>query len=63
MKRIAVFMFVAVFTMAIMAVPALGAKGGAPALHGVDGKTFGQLTSGLAKSYPGAVAEHIQMFK
>jgi hypothetical protein len=63
MKRIAVFMFVAVFTMAVMAMPALAAPGGAPALHGVDGKTFGQATSGLAQAYPGAVAEHILMFK
>ncbi len=63
MKRLAVFMFVAVFTMAVMAVPALAAPGGAPAAHGVDGKTFGKLTSGLAQSYPGAVADHIQMFK
>ncbi|HSL95908.1 MAG TPA: hypothetical protein VLA35_08340 [Thermoleophilia bacterium] len=41
----------------------MGANVAGPALHGVEGKTFGQLTSGLAKSYPGAVAEHIQMFK
>jgi hypothetical protein len=56
-------MLVTVFALAVMAMPALAAPGGAPVLHGVDGKTFGQLTSGLAKSYPGAVAEHIQMFK
>jgi hypothetical protein len=63
MKRITVFMLVAVFALAVMAMPALAAPGGAPALHGVDGKTFGKVTSELAKSYPGAVAEHIQMFK
>jgi len=32
---------------------------GVPAAHGVDGKTFGQAVSGLAKSYPGAVADHV----
>jgi hypothetical protein len=59
MKRLAVFLLVAVFTMAVMAVPALAAPGGMPAAHGVDGKTFGGLASGLAKSYPGAVADHL----
>ena len=62
MKRIATFLFVAVFTMAVMAVPALAAPGGAPAAHGVDGKTFGKLKTGLAKSYPGAVPEHYLVF-
>jgi hypothetical protein len=38
---------------------ALAAPGGAPALHGVDGRTFGGAVSGLAQSYPGAVADHV----
>jgi len=33
---------------------------GMPALHGVDGKTFGQMVSDLAKSEPGAVADHVR---
>ena len=37
---------------------AMAAKGGAPALHGVDGKTWGMAVSGLAQSEPGALAEH-----
>jgi hypothetical protein len=32
---------------------------GMPAAHGVDGKTFGGLVSGLAQSEPGAVAAHV----
>ncbi len=35
-------------------------SGGMPAAHGVDGKTFGAAVSGLAKSEPGAVAEHVK---
>lgn len=42
-----------------MAAPALAVAGGAPAAHGVNGKTFGGLVSDLAKSYPGAVADHV----
>jgi hypothetical protein len=33
--------------------------GGAPAVHGIDGKTFGAAVSGLAQSAPGAVAAHV----
>ncbi|MFO7696153.1 MAG: hypothetical protein R6X16_03240 [Anaerolineae bacterium] len=32
---------------------------GAPAKHGVCGRTFGALVSSLAQSYPGAVADHV----
>jgi len=59
MKRLVVFMFVAVFTMAIMAVPALAAPGGMPAAHGVDGKTFGGAVSALAQANPAALASHV----
>lgn len=38
---------------------ASAAPGGAPALHGVDGRTFGFAVSSLAKMYPGAVADHV----
>ena len=44
----------AVFTSVASADP-----GGAPAKHGVDGKTFGELVSALAQSAPGAVAAHV----
>jgi hypothetical protein len=33
--------------------------GGLPALHGVDGKTFGSLVSFLAKTDPMALVSHI----
>lgn len=33
--------------------------GGAPELHGIPGKEFGDAVSTLAKSEPGAVAEHV----
>ena len=32
---------------------------GLPAAHGVDGRTFGELVSGLARSDAGALVEHI----
>lgn len=35
-----------------------GKGGGKPAAHGVSGKMFGEGTSGLAQSYPGAVKDH-----
>ena len=33
--------------------------GGMPAAHGVSGRDFGAAVSGLAKTYPGAIAEHV----
>jgi hypothetical protein len=36
-----------------------GNGSGMPAVHGVDGKTFGSMVSGLAQMYPGAVAGHV----
>ena len=57
-------MMIAVFVIVlavIFTIPAtlFAAPGGAPAAHGVDGKTFGGLVSDLAKMYPGAVADHV----
>ena len=45
--------------LAILVTPVLAAPGGMPAAHGVDGKTFGKLVSDLARSGPGAVADHV----
>lgn len=55
-------MFVTILAIAL-AVSSFGSvsadPGGAPGDHGVDGKTFGMLVSGLAQSVPGAVASHV----
>jgi hypothetical protein len=59
MKKTLVVMSIVAVVMAVMAVPVLAAPGGAPAAHGVDGKTFGAAVSGLAQSAPGAVAAHV----
>lgn len=39
------------------------AMGGAPALHGLVGRDWGKAVSGLAQTYPGAVADHINAAK
>ena len=59
MKKTLVVMSIVAVVMAVMAVPVLAAPGGAPAAHGLDGKTFGAAVSGLAQSAPGAVAAHV----
>lgn len=45
----------------------MGIMNGMPFKHGLDPREykgeFGMATMGLATSYPGAIAEHIQMFK
>jgi hypothetical protein len=56
------FAFVAIVVMVLAAFvvqPAAAAEGGAPAIHGVDGKTFGGAVSGLAQSNPAALADHV----
>jgi hypothetical protein len=58
MKKLLVLTVVSLFALAIMAAPALAAKGGMPAAHGLSGKDFGAATSALAQSAPGAVAAH-----
>jgi hypothetical protein len=58
MKKLAATAFVALGLFALGAPAASAAPGGAPGLHGVDGRTFGGLVSGLAHMYPGAVADH-----
>jgi len=57
-RPILVCMIVVAMTVVFASVT-FAAPGGAPAAHGVDGKTFGGLVSGLAQSYPGAVADHV----
>ena len=46
---------------ALLAVAMVGsafAAGGAPGVHGVDGRTFGGAVSGLAQSNPLGLADH-----
>jgi|GEM_PF-6606451 len=63
LKRFMLLMAIAAFAVAVAA-PAAFAKGGIWRAHEVpSGKDWGQAVSGLAKMYPGAVAEHIQMMK
>jgi hypothetical protein len=50
MKKLTISMFV--FTILAM--------GGLPMAHGLFGRDWGQAVSGLAQSYPGAVADHIR---
>jgi hypothetical protein len=38
---------------------AFGAAGGAPAVHGVDGRTFGGLVANLAQADTGALVSHV----
>lgn len=63
MKRLAMFCATAILAFSVMVLPALAAPGGMPAAHGVDGKTFGKAVSTLAKSCPGAVADHVRACK
>jgi hypothetical protein len=58
-KRLTVFLSASLLALAVLAVPAMAAQGGAPAAHGVDGPTFGKAVSGLAMSDPAALAAHV----
>jgi hypothetical protein len=51
-------LLIAVLAVAPVAADSGNLEGGAPAAHGVDGKTFGTVVSGLAQSAPGALAVH-----
>jgi hypothetical protein len=57
MKKLTVSL-VLTLVLAVMVANVAFAAGGAPAAHGVDGRTFGALVSATAQSAPGALAEH-----
>jgi hypothetical protein len=60
MKKIVRSMLLAASLVAMAAAPTLAASGGAPAAHGVDGRTFGGVVSGLVTSMGGqALAAHV----
>ena len=52
-------LLVAVLVVGPVAAASENPNNGMPAAHGVDGKTFGWVVSSLAKSSPGALAEHV----
>jgi hypothetical protein len=58
MKRLIATLALATVMM-IPAAAAFAAPGGAPAAHGVDGRTFGGLVSALAQGDPHALASHV----
>ena len=58
MKKIAIVLVLAL-VLAAFPMSTVSAQGGAPAAHGVDGKTFGKVVSDLAQMYPGALADHV----
>ena len=59
MKKLAIVLVLAIVLAAFPINNVSANAGGAPAVHGVDGKTFGSLVSGLAQSAPGAMAAHV----
>jgi hypothetical protein len=60
MKKLARSLVLAASLAAMAAVPAFAATGGAPAVHGVDGRTFGGAISGLVTANGGqALAAHV----
>jgi hypothetical protein len=59
-KKLARSIVLAAALAAMAAVRAFAAAGGAPAAHGVDGRTFGAVVSGLVTTYGGqALAAHV----
>jgi hypothetical protein len=58
-KRLTLLLSASALAVAVIAGPAMAAPGGAPAAHGLSGHDFGKAVSGLAQSYPGAVADHV----
>lgn len=58
-KRFAAVVSTVLLAVAVLAPAALAAPGGMPAAHGVDGKTFGKVVSGLAQMDPMALAAHV----
>ena len=59
MKRLLVIA-IAATTMLALLPAALADEGGTPDDHELEGKEWGEAVSELAKSYPGAVADHIK---
>ncbi|HSM24400.1 MAG TPA: hypothetical protein VK856_06005 [Anaerolineaceae bacterium] len=59
MKKLAIVLVLALVLAAFPISTVSANTGGMPAAHGVDGKTFGLVVSGLAQSSPGALAAHV----
>jgi hypothetical protein len=59
MKKLFIAVILSVLVASALSSVAFAAQGGMPAAHGVDGRTFGAVVSGLAQSDPGALAAHV----
>jgi hypothetical protein len=60
MKKIVRSLLLAASLVALAAAPTFAATGGAPAAHGVDGRTCGAVVSGTVTMYGGqALAAHV----
>ena len=59
MKKLLVIMLVFFMVFGFSA-NILAARGGMPAAHEVDGRTFGVVVSGRAQTNPIALAEHVR---
>jgi hypothetical protein len=57
-KVISAVMFATVLAVASVGT-AFAAAGGAPAVHGADGRTFGGAVAGLAQTNPLGLASHV----
>lgn len=57
-KTVVVLVLVLLLTLAFTSI-AYAAPGGMPELHEVDGRTFGEVVSGLAQMDPLALVEHV----
>lgn len=59
MRRFLILL-IALLTIMALAPGALAGEGGKPAAHELEGKAWGKAVSDLARSAPGAVADHIE---
>ena len=63
MKNISLALVAVVLAAILVFGTVLAAEGGLPWAHGLSGREFGQAVSDLAKSEPGAVADHVRQNK
>jgi hypothetical protein len=59
MKKMLIALVLVLLLAMMVSTVAFAAAGGVPAVHGVDGRTFGGLVSGLAQIDPLALAAHV----
>jgi ABC-type sugar transport system substrate-binding protein len=59
MKKMLIALVLVLLLALMVSTVAFAAAGGVPAVHGVDGRTFGGLVSGLAQIDPLALVAHV----